>query len=74
MLKCVIEKGVPMPPVRPGRPRVYPFGAMVPGDSTLITGERAAIAASVAGQVGRTKGWRFVSRREGDAVRIWRVE
>lgn len=77
-----IEKGIPLSPiVRRGRPRIYPFGDMQPGDSlfiplgthpTLISlGRMLYVAARRVTDVN----WTFKIRRdiENNGVRIWRI-
>lgn len=45
-----------------------------PGKSALITGSTLATVRSTGTRVSRKTGAKFVSRPEGDGVRIWRVD
>lgn len=73
--KPVIEKGVPIPPdVRPFvriSPVMVAARAMEVGDSILIP---ATQGKQTAGNMGRATGFKFTQRREGDNIRIWRIE
>lgn len=80
-----IEKDVPAPPHKKGRPRKYPFSSMEVGDSFTVPllgvmtskGDKAAARLSTAaGFYARMNGGRFVVRtdREAGEARCWRVE
>jgi len=78
-MEYLIEKNVPIPERRPGRPPIYPFSMMAVGDSIFIADPDAKKAkAAACGTGNKRKGKRFRSRRltENDqcGVRIWRVE
>ena len=78
-MEYLIEKNVPMPERRLGRPPIYPFSTMEVGESVFIADPKANGAKSSAcGTGNKRKGKRFSSRRltENDqrGVRIWRVE
>lgn len=65
-----IEKGVPVQKPDPGgAPRLYPFAEMEVGDS-FVGPKKAAGATSGASKRFSMK---FISRKEGDGVRIWRI-
>lgn len=72
-----IEQGHPLPgtPTGVGRPNIYPFKEMKPGDSVWFDSaehilQRVRVAAYV---YGRNKGWKFATRTEGEGLRVWRV-
>lgn len=71
-----IDKNVPVPPRiggRPGgRPTKYPWLDMEIGDSFRTSGKRNSIGAAVAWAT-KQYGRKFVTRREDDGVRIWRI-
>ena len=72
-----IERNVPMPLRRTGRPNKYPFSNMKVGDSFAITGGTTAINVREAIRYYRTKDAkaRFVVRKfSPDQSRCWRVE
>lgn len=54
----------------------YRFMAMAVGESIFVEGTSREIASarSAASHVGRRHGMRFVSRSEGEGIRIWRVD
>jgi hypothetical protein len=67
-----IEKGVPMMPLRTNAMK-YPWPMMEPGDSVFFM-EKLGSAATAANRWGKENGRKFVSRKQGQGVRIWRVE
>lgn len=74
----MIEKNIPMPILyngRAGRGSIYPFMEMEVGDSIFFEGQRnGGPAYQSAKQAQRRAGDRkFVSRKEGNGLRIWRV-
>ncbi len=67
-----IDKDIPVPERRRGRPAKYPFAIMEPGDSIaarpVVAVQRAASAHA------KRHGRKFVCRAQGDGtVRVWRV-
>ncbi len=71
-----IEDGIAIPkPNKPGRPSKYPFSAMELGQSFYIEGITQAGARSAAYCWSRNhNGTKFVTRAEGEGIRIWRTE
>lgn len=68
-----IEKNVPMPSGMMGS-KVYPFGEMAIGDSFVASGERVqARLASAAYGYGKYHQKKFICRKDGAGVRVWRV-
>lgn len=66
-----IESGIPLPPRDTGRKRKYPFGDMNVGDSMLMP--KGSLHS--AWRYARVHpGFRFASRREGEYIRVWRIE
>ncbi len=67
-----IDKGIPVPAPRLGRPYKYPFNLMEPGDSIAAKGVVAVQRAASAHA--KRHGRKFVCRAQGDGtVRVWRV-
>ena len=71
-----IRKGVPLPPDQRGPRLAYPWDKMEVGDvypapSFPPADKRAAPSAL---SYGKRHGKVFTTRRDGDGVRIWRVE
>ncbi|KKL57459.1 hypothetical protein LCGC14_2235170 [marine sediment metagenome] len=67
-----IEKDVPVPQYAGYKNRKYPFQEMEVGDSILVE-EKARQALSHWIMRSQTEK-KFVTRKEGDKVRIWRFE
>ena len=65
-MSYVIEKNVPLPASR-GK---YPFREMKVGDS-FVAEEKVRGAAQAFSS--RVEGFKFLVRKEGDKVRIWRT-
>lgn len=71
-----IESNVPPPSGDSGRPAKYPWAEMKVGDSFRFDGApgvRDRISASSRAFAKRNAGVAFVTRREGDGYRIWRI-
>lgn len=69
-----IEKDIPF---KPGYRKNYPWPDMDVGDSVLFDEFATASQsspASAARKWGRNNGKKFSCRKEGEGVRIWRVE
>lgn len=75
MSEYVIEKGVPTPPPRHhGSGTIkYPFHEMEVGDSFHAPAEEAKRARLAATGWGKRNGRKFVGRKNGDGIRIWRI-
>ena len=71
-----VEKGVPLPPEKRGRPTRYPWDEMNVGDSFLYSKRHAMSrhASSAASSAGRSRGWTFTTRKVPEGVRIWRIK
>lgn len=69
-----IEKNVPLPAAIEN-PGIYAaLGKMEPGDSVLVPANRRSAASNAMTQHRHRKGMKFRSKRDGDGIRIWRVE
>ena len=69
----IIEKNVPMPATRQGRRTRYPFGKMEIGDSILVESVPRKAIQSAASYFGRRRKWQFITKKEGDGARVWRI-
>jgi hypothetical protein len=68
-----IEQGVPIPPSHSSMVR-YPFAEMKVGESfTLPKGQQRKLRVAASHFKGRNPGWDYVTRIEGDQVRLWRI-
>jgi hypothetical protein len=68
-----IEKGVPIPAKRTNRATGYPWGQMEVGDSFYAPGKRSADFSAYRAAALK-HGIRYTVRKEGDGVRVWRVQ
>ncbi len=63
-------------PAKVGRPRLYPFGELLPGQSFRVDGMVQGTSARAALTQWKMRhpaeGW--ISKREGDGIRFWRVK
>ena len=58
-----------------GRPAIYPWREMAPGDSVFFPMTTAArMSGTLGGWKKKNPGQRFTTRKEGDGLRVWRVE
>ena len=78
--KYVIEKGIPLDPVRRPARSPYPFAEMEVGDSFLVEGVSNTLrcrlnsaAAYWRKNVGNTD-WRFATREADGGVRVFRTK
>lgn len=74
-----IEKGIPIPmgAGRKGPPIKYPWPDMEVGDSVFFDGEPKGADAkqgTAARLWGNNHGRKFAARKEGNGVRVWRIE
>lgn len=69
-----IEKGVPVP-VNTGKGKgKYPWGEMEVGDSILMAPGVPANGVYQGWAKRNKPEWRFTSRKEGNAYRVWRIK
>lgn len=69
-----IDKGVPIPfnAGRGGRGK-YPWRQMVVGDSFYTTSGGLSALSSTCTKMGVQLGAKFVARKDGHGVRVWRI-
>lgn len=67
----IIDKNIPFPNGNTAPNTKYPFSQMKIGDSFLAKEKKAVVAASV---WSKNKKRRFISRKEKDGWRIWRIK
>lgn len=75
MTTYLIDKGVPVPMKRSNTLEIFPFSEMQPGDSFWVpTGAFRADFVRTAAHLWRSKhGWTFITRKESDGLRVWRM-
>lgn len=66
-----VEKGVALPMARVDRK--YPHEDMAVGDSFLITNVSMQVVLNANWRAGKRLGWKFVARKEGEGIRVWRT-
>lgn len=72
-MEFTIDKNVPVPTEQ--RACKWPFTSMQVGDSVLFDGEKVnGKAYRSAMAMGARRKQKFVARREGNGLRIWRAE
>jgi len=67
-----VENNVPVPMNVGSKPRKYPWDTLAVGESFLTIGPQLN-SMQVLCTHRRTETKRFIARREGDGVRVWRV-
>jgi len=75
-LKTEIYSGVTMPANKAGAPQKYPFDRMKPGDHFLWSckpGEDVKIKRSSISTTARQRGYKVVTRMDGNLIRCWMV-
>ena len=68
----MVEKGVALPVARVSR--VYPHDEMLVGDSFWVEGVSMQVVLNANWRAGKRLGWKFMARKSGDGVRVWRTE
>ena len=67
-----VESGVEVPKVR--RKHSFPYAQMNVGDSFLAEDVAIGAMCNYNKRNGAKLGMKFVAKKEGDAVRVWRIE
>ena len=70
MVNVEISRDVPVPPPK----RRYPYREMEVGESFLVTDGVLQVVCNNNYRVSKTTGMKFIARREGNGVRVWRTE
>lgn len=70
--KVKIEKGVPIPTLRTEKD--YPYPDMVVGDSFKVEGVTLNQMCYQNRKWSRKLGWQFTTKKDGNGVRVWRIE
>jgi hypothetical protein len=77
MTRFRIDKGLPAPSGRSGRPPKYPFRELEVGDSFFVEGDPRKLSGSVLGCAKNIVGKRFSSQKTTHngkpGIRVWRV-
>ena len=69
-----VDKGLPLPPLRIGRPPIWPWKEMEVGDSFAVpTDCRVHIARVAAAKAGKQFGRKFTVRKVDGQLRCWRI-
>lgn len=71
MNKLTIDKHIELPKVR--RRSIYPYGDMDIGDSFYIPEVNMQVVCNNNYRVNKKTGMKFIARKEGDGVRVWRT-
>lgn len=73
-MSFAIEKGVDVTKAAGrGRPWKYPFLEMEIGDSFFVPADLAEKVRAAATSAGRRYGKKYVTRKEGNGRRVWRI-
>lgn len=67
-----IEANVPIP--EPRKRHAYPYAELQVGESFWVTGIKMQSLCNLNLRQSKALGRKFVCRKEGDGVRIWRVD
>jgi len=73
-MQIEVDKSVPLPEPKLGRPKKYPFAEMEVGDSFFVPQEKVRSASKSASMYKAAHGGDFTRRSVEGGVRIWRVE
>lgn len=67
-----VSKEFPIPEQK--RKNVYPYKSMEIGDSFYVSNTKAQVVFNNNYRASKSLGMKFVARKEGDGVRVWRME
>ena len=67
-----VESSIPVPRVR--MRREYPYKVMEVGDSFFVPDAKMQVVCNNNYRTGKLLGKKFIARRLGDGVRVWRTE
>jgi hypothetical protein len=71
-MSIAIESNVPLPEER--KRNAYPYKVMEVGDSFLVEQAKIQIVCNANYRAGKALDKKFIARREGEGVRVWRTE
>jgi len=71
-MSIAIDKQIP-PPLSKKR-NSYPYRSMEVGESFFVDGVGIRLMCNNNYRIGKLTGMKFVARREGNGVRVWRIE
>ena len=71
-MSIAIENNIPLPQER--KRNSYPYKSMDIGDSFFIDNIAMNIVCNNNYQTSKRTGMKFTARREGNGVRVWRIE
>lgn len=67
-----IEKNIPLPAQK--KRNVYPYKEMGVGESFLVGEGKMQIVCNANYRASKAMGMKFIARKEGNGVRVWRIE
>jgi hypothetical protein len=70
-MNIAIDKNIPIPPEK--KRNVYPYKEMGIGESFVVPSAKIQIVCNANYRAGKVSGKKFIARREGDGVRVWRT-
>jgi len=71
-MEVIIDDAVPMPGARVVRR--YPYAEMDVGQSFYVAGVQMQVVLNGNWRAGKKLERKFIARREGDGIRVWRSE
>ena len=67
-----IDKNIPIPPEK--KRNVYPYKVMEVGESFFVPTGKLQIVCNANYRTGKQLGRKFIARKDGEGVRVWRTE
>ena len=67
-----IEKDIPLPAQK--KRNTYPYKAMDIGESFLVNDGKMQIVCNANYRASKAMNMKFIARKEGNGVRVWRIE
>ena len=67
-----VEKNIPIPPEK--KRNVYPYKVMEIGESFFVPAGKLQIVCNANYRTGKLLDRKFIARKDGEGVRVWRTE
>ena len=71
-MSIAVENNIPLPKI--AKRNVYPYESMDIGDSFFLESANPQTVANNNYVRGKKLGMKFIARKEGNGVRVWRIE
>ena len=71
-MSIVVEKNIPIPPEK--KRNVYPYKVLEIGESFFVPAGKLQIVCNANYRTGKLLDRKFIARKDGEGVRVWRIQ